>query len=134
MLDEIHPEQPKDLTCIAAKLPKLSITKFNGSFSDWLRFWNQFQAVVNNQNVSKVTKFAYLNELLEPNVRTSIDGFPFIEDGYTKAKEILLEKYGNDSEIIDAYVEEIVALPAMARNQIKFIRREGPVQCTNGLR
>ena len=24
------------------KLPKLVITKFNGTFLDWVRFWNQF--------------------------------------------------------------------------------------------
>ena len=87
MLDEAHPEQPKDVTLIAAKLPKLSITKFNGSFSDWLRFWNQFQAVVDSQSINKVTKFAYLKELLEPNVRTSIDGLPFTEDGYGNPKK-----------------------------------------------
>ena len=120
MLDEAHPEQqkeqpPKDIN--AAKLPKLSIMKFNGSFSDWLRFWNQFLAVIENQNVSKVTKFAYLKELLEPNIRTSIDGLPFTEEGYAQAKEILLEKYGNDSEIINAYVEEIVALPTINGTQ-----------------
>ena len=115
MLDKAHLNQPKD--SITAKLPKLLITKFNGSFSDWLRFWNQFQAVIDKQNISEITKFAYLKELMEQKVRTSIDGLPFTEEGYTRAKEILLEKYGNDSEIINAYVEEIIALPTISGTQ-----------------
>ena len=77
MLDKAHLNQPKD--SITAKLPKLLITKFNGSFSDWLRFWNKFQVVIDKQNIRKITKFAYLKELMKQKVQTSIDGLPFTE-------------------------------------------------------
>ena len=59
-----------------AKLPKLVITKFGGTLTDWPRFWNQFEAEIDRSEVAGVTKFSYLKELVEPNVRTLIDGLP----------------------------------------------------------
>ena len=53
---------------INAKLPKLVITKFKGTPADWLQFWGQFAAEVDATNVSQITKFSYLKELLEPQV------------------------------------------------------------------
>ena len=50
---------------INTKLPKLVITKFNRTHTDWPRFWNQFKAEINSADVhvSPVTKFSYLKEL-----------------------------------------------------------------------
>ena len=78
----------------AAKLPKLVITKFNGTPQDWLRFWNQFEAEIDKSQVAAVTKFSYLKELVEPKVRNAIDGLPFTVEGYERAKSILKSKYG----------------------------------------
>ena len=65
------------------KLAKLSITKFNGSNMDWLRFWNIYEAEIDKcSNMAVVTKFAYLKDLLEPKVRAGIDGLPFSSEGY----------------------------------------------------
>ena len=41
------------------KMPKLVITKFDGKFTNWLAFWNKFEAV---------TKFTYLKEIVQPNM------------------------------------------------------------------
>ena len=49
---------------IHTKLPKLSITKFDGSFDHWLSFWNKFSAEIDATDLPAVTKFAYLKELL----------------------------------------------------------------------
>jgi hypothetical protein len=106
---------PKD--GVQAKLPKLQITKLNGQFSDWLRFWKQFIAIIDSQNISPITKFSYLKEHLDPKVKRSIDGLPFTDKGYAKAKEILVEKYANESEIVNSYVEEIVSLPTINGSQ-----------------
>ena len=50
------------------KLPKLVITKFNGQHTVRLR-WGQFKAEIDNSEASKITKFSYLKELIEPKVR-----------------------------------------------------------------
>ena len=92
------------------KLPKLVITKFNGTHLDFGRFWNQFEAEIDNDECAEVTKFSYLKELLVPNVRTAIDGLPFTNEGYRKAKEILKNKYGKESEVINAHVQAVMSL------------------------
>ena len=41
-----HPPQVQALDSSQAKLPKLMITKFDGSFMDWLKFWGNFQRLL----------------------------------------------------------------------------------------
>ena len=68
-----------------------------------------------------VTKFAYLKDLLEPKIRASIDGLPFSSEGYERAKSILKNKYGRTSEIVNAYVQNIMALPSVSgSNPVKI--------------
>ena len=97
----------------STKLPKIVITPFNGSYHDWLRFWGQFSAGINLADIPDVMKFSYLKKLVEPKIRTCIDELPFTAEGYKKAKKILEDKYGNTSEIVNSYVEEIVNLPTV---------------------
>ena len=84
---------------INAKLPKLVITHFKGTPADRLRFWGQFSAEIDAADISKITKFTYLKEILEPHVRSSIDGLLFTAEGYERAKNMLKTKYGKESEI-----------------------------------
>ena len=93
-----------------AKLPKLSITKFDGSFDHWLSFWNKFSAEIDATDLLAVTKFAYIKELLVTKVRSDIDGLPFNSEGYERAKTILKSEYGKTSEIVHAYINNIMGL------------------------
>ena len=97
-------DQNKNDKSINAKLPKLVITKFKGMHTDWLRFWNQFKAEIDSFNISAITKFSYLKELVDPKVRSMIDALPFNSEGHLRAKNILTTKYGKESEIINAHV------------------------------
>ena len=96
------------------KLPKLVITKYNGALENWLAFWNKFEAEIDQTGLPAVTKFAYLKELVEPRVRKGIDGLPFTSEGYERAKNILQTNYGQTSEIINAYVENIQGLSVIS--------------------
>ena len=111
LLKEEQPNPAKGIT--SAKLPKLMITRFNGSFHDWLRFWGQYSAEIDEAQIPDVMKFSYLKELVEPKIRTCIDGLPFTKDGYKRAIGILQQRYGNNSEIVNSYVEEIVNQPTI---------------------
>lgn len=113
LMTEAQPQTTTSKTT-STKLPKLVITRFNGSYHDWLRFWNQFSAEIDKAQIPDIMKFSYLKEWVEPKVRTCVDGLPFTEDGYKRAKSILEQRYGNTSEIVNSYVEEIVNLPAIA--------------------
>ena len=127
-LDMEYHEKTKDVqqassTNVSAKMPKLVITKFNGTPKDWIRFWGQFRAQIEESSVDPVTKFSYLKELVEMKVRKSIDGLPFTMEGYERAKEILEKKYGDTSEVVNAYVKGILELPAITERDDHQSRR-----------
>lgn len=112
-IEENRKDQSKKDKSINAKLPKLVITKFKGTHTDWLRFWNQFKAEIDSADVSPITKFSYLKELVDAKVRSTIDALPFSSEGYLRAKNILTTKYGKESEIINAHVTNIMSLPVI---------------------
>ena len=45
---------------VKVKLPKLIISKFEGTNLDWLRFWGQFKMEIDGANITTVSKFSYL--------------------------------------------------------------------------
>ena len=94
-----------------AKLPKLIITKFNGTYADWPRSWGQYSETIDKTNVPPVTKFTYLRELLDTKVRKTVEALPYSAEGYNRAVAILKDRFGKQSEIVKAYVKEILELP-----------------------
>ena len=104
-----------------AELPKLTITKFGGTFEEWLPFWNKFCVEIDATDLPPVTKFVYLKELVLPKVRADIDGLPFNTEGYERAKNILKSEYGKISEIINAYVNNIMGLPTIPSENPKEV-------------
>ena len=70
-------------------MPKLVITKFDGTPQDWMGFWGQSETQIDKSSVPEVTKFSYLKELLVLKVGNLIDGLPFTPEGYQKAKDLL---------------------------------------------
>ena len=107
------------------KLPKLQITKFNGTYEAWLPFWKKFQAKIDKANLASVTKFAYLKELVDPKVRGEIDRLPFTRDGYKRTKNILICENGKMREIVNTYVQNIVNLPVITGTQPALIHEFG---------
>ena len=95
---ESYAEKSNDRLVRNVKLPKLSITKFSGKYLDWLSFCNTFEVEIDSTELSPVSKFGYLKELLEPNVRSEIEGLPFSTEGYERAKNLLKSEYGKTSE------------------------------------
>lgn len=67
---------------------------------DWPRFWGQFTETIDKTSVAPITKFSYLRELLDFKVKRTIEALPFTSEGYNRAKSILVEKYGKESEIV----------------------------------
>ena len=95
------------------KYPKLVITMFDGTHFDWFRFWNQFKSQIDKFELFQVLIFFffYLKELVILKVRLWIDSLPFTSEGYMRAKNILMTKYGKPSEVANAHVQNIMSLP-----------------------
>lgn len=96
-----------------AKLPKIEIKRFEGSYLDWPRFWGQFIETIDKAEIAPINKFTYLCGLLGPKVKTAVEALPFTAEGYNRAKSILLSNYGKESEVTKTYVKEIMALPVI---------------------
>ena len=43
--------------------------RFNGTYEDWPRFWNQFVEIIDKAAMPGATKFAYLKSFLDPKVK-----------------------------------------------------------------
>ena len=54
-------------------------------------------------------------------VRKLIDGLPFTEEGYLKAKALLEKRYGQTSEVVGAYVRNILELPTIRERDVARI-------------
>ena len=72
-------------TSNAAKLPKFTITKFDGTYLDWNQFWGQFTEAIDKTGMAAPTQFSYLKEFVDLKVRKTIDGLPFTAEGYNRA-------------------------------------------------
>jgi hypothetical protein len=55
--------------------------------------------------------------MLEPSIRKEVDGLPFPSEGYIRAKTILNSEYGKTSEIVNAYIQNIMNLPVITGYQ-----------------
>ena len=71
-LEELHSKTSNPTQGASkVKLPMLVIAKFNGTFTDWFRFWNQYEAEIDSPHISPV--------------RTNIDALPLTSEGYERA-------------------------------------------------
>ena len=86
---EEHKAISSDCNVLKVKLPKLVISRFDGTHIDWSRFWNQFESEIDRSELHVVLQFSLFNELVPPRVRVIIDGLSFTNEGYTRAKEYL---------------------------------------------
>ena len=69
--------------------------------------------------IASVTKFAYLRELLGPKEKRRVGALPFSSEGYNRAKSILMDKYGKESEIVKAFTRQIFELPTIPNANAK---------------
>ena len=110
-------ERNKSVKESDVKLPKLTVTKLQGTHLDWLQFWSQFETEVDKATITQVANFSYPKELLVPKVRSAVDGLPYNTEGYERAKAILTAKYRKPSEVANAHIQSIIALPTVQGSQ-----------------
>ena len=103
---------------VNGKLPKLIITKFEGTNLDWLRFWFQFEMEIDRVGITTVSTFSHLKELVIPKVRALVDGLSFNTEGYETAKAILKTKFGKPSKVTNAHIQCIMSLPIITPSNV----------------
>ena len=106
----IELEMEKKMKSQNAKLPKLTITPFQGTSKDWIRFQNQYHAQVDSQPVSKTVKFGYLLQLVSGPCRDLIGNIPNTDEGYDRALEMLKKEFGQEQAVIASHTKEIIEM------------------------
>ncbi|KAK3748158.1 hypothetical protein QZH41_006187 [Actinostola sp. cb2023] len=93
---------------IHVNLPKISIKSFNGDQLEWLTFWDSFSAAIDeNIELNDVEKMNYLLGMLKGEAARAIAGLPLTKENYSKAIEILKERFGDKQNLINAYMESL---------------------------
>jgi len=71
---------------------------------DWPCFWGQFTKTIKKNREPAVKKFYYHRELLNRNVKRTVEVLPFTSKGYIRVQSTLQEKFGKELEIIKKYI------------------------------
>ena len=80
-------------TTVRAKLPKLTVNKFDGDPKKWPEFWDSYKnSIYKNESLPEMDKFSYLKGLLK---------------GVAKDVELLKRGFGQQDIICRAHVEAL---------------------------
>lgn len=94
-----------------ARLPKLEVRKFHGKIQEWQEFWDAFESAIDqNEGLTAVDKFSYLRSLVTERARSTIAGFSLTAANYAAAVDVLKKKYGKETAIQRAHVNDLLNL------------------------
>ena len=97
-------------TKLNARLPKLELPKFNGDHTKWQTFWDKFNAIVDESDISDINKFTYLQSLLRDEAQQSIAGLSLTAENYKFAREILENRFGQKERIISGHIQKLLQM------------------------
>ena len=98
-----------------AKVPKLVINNFDGNVLHFMSFWDQFKAAIHsNAKSNNIDKFNYLISYLKDESLDTIRGLTLSSQNYTRAVDILHERYGNKQILTSSQMDVLVKLPRVA--------------------
>ena len=106
-----HDSTPSSIYHNASRLPKLTLSTFNGDPLQWETFWDSFDAAVNSSTgLSNVQKFTYLRAEVHGEAARVIAGFPLTNSNYTHSIPLLRERFGQTYKIVNAHTEVLLNL------------------------
>ncbi|XP_066941407.1 uncharacterized protein [Macrobrachium rosenbergii] len=87
----------------SVKLPRLELLKFGRKITEWMPFWDQFKAIVDDKPMLPVNKFMYLRSVLEGEARRVIQGLAQTAANYKSACELLKERTKVDPKCLEPF-------------------------------
>ena len=108
-----------------AKLPRLDIPIFDGSFVNWTYFWEQYNISVHSKKqLTNTEKLAYLKNALKGGAaKHVIEGLTGSGDHYEEAIECLQKRYNRPRLIHQAHVRAILDAPPLKDGTGRELRR-----------
>lgn len=88
---------------ISSKLPKLNLPEFDGDILHWQQFWDHFSSNIDKRELPDIDKLLYLQSSLTGEAKKTIEGLEITHKNYQIALSALKERYGKESQIVDAH-------------------------------
>lgn len=105
------------------KLPRIQISKFDGSYFRWLEFRDTFKNLIyDNDNISDIQKYHYLNSYLEGDAARVVSNFEITAANFVKAWSMLNERYNNKRQLRDNHLDSLCNIQTMTRESAKGLR------------
>ena len=100
------------------KLPKLTLSRFDGDPTQWETFWDSFQSTIDgNTELSNIDKLKYLQNSLIGEAAQTIAGLQIKSENYSEATELLEKRYGNKQIILSRHIEDLMNSPKISANE-----------------
>ena len=104
-------------TSSSVKLPRLELPKFSGELTQWQSFWDLFVAMVDDSTLPAISKFTYLQSVLEGEAKSVIQGLSLTAVNYTVACKLLKERFGKPERIVFAHIQALLGLSMPSKPQ-----------------
>ena len=109
---------------MSVTLPKIQLPKFNGDITKFPAFWQSFEhASYTKEAVSLISKLNYLLSLLEGPAYRAVEGFNLQEENYENVVEIIKSRFGNQQQIVNVYMQNLLELQNQPSDGIGQLRK-----------
>lgn len=110
---------------ISLKLPQIQIAKFDGAYFRWLEFRDTFENLIhNNERISSINKFHYLNSYLQGEAARIISNLEVSNSNYEEAWKLLCNRYNNKRILINHHLSSLLNikhLPRESESSLRFL-------------
>lgn len=97
-------------------LPKIQISKYDGSFFSWMQFRDSFTNLIhNNERISDIQKFHYLISYLEGDAARVISNIEVSSANYKDAWQLLYDRYNNKRLLINYHLKSLFNTQPLTR-------------------
>ncbi|EZA46352.1 hypothetical protein X777_00247 [Ooceraea biroi] len=106
------------------KLPTLDLSKFDGTYSQWLLFRDTFQALVDKNTVlENIQKFYYLKSCLHGNAAQILQSLEMSADNYATAWDLLKSRYENKRLLIYHHIQVLFEVNSLMKESASQLRK-----------
>ena len=108
-----------------SKLDKIKLKLFYGAYEEWQSFWETFESLVHNTNLSVINKFTYLKNSVRGEAQKVINGYSITAANYEHAIKHLKKRFGRPARIIQSHIlsllGDISVKISPSNNRAKYI-------------
>ncbi|XP_029170522.1 uncharacterized protein LOC114940165 [Nylanderia fulva] len=106
------------------QLPRISLPKFSGKFSEWESFKNTFESLVaSNDSLSNTQKFHYLKTSVISDAASIISNLKISDANYESVWQLLIDEYDDQLTLIHTHIHAFMCLPTMKTENVAEMRK-----------